>query len=77
MYPGISKPKRYEKNKRQDQNIFYVTQEKKACVRKNYFISKHSYPHKRMRKQAKSWKRRFSSDIYDEKDYGLTYTKKS
>lgn len=28
MYPGISKPKRYEKNKRQDQNIFYVTQEK-------------------------------------------------
>ena len=78
MYPGISKSKRYEKDKRQDQNIFYVTQGKKStCQKKNCFISKHSYPHKRMRKQAKSWKKRFSSDIYDEKDYGLTYTKKS
>lgn len=51
--------------------------EKKHMSEKNYFVSKHSYPHKRMRKQAKSWKKRFSSDIYDEKDCGLTYTKNS
>ena len=37
MNPGISKPKRYEKNKRQDQIIFYVTQGKKARFRKKLF----------------------------------------
>lgn len=36
MNPGISKPKDMRKI-RQDQNIFYVTQGKKAHVRKKLF----------------------------------------
>ena len=75
--PGISKPKDMRKIKDRTKIFFMLHKEKKHMSEKNYFISKHSYPHKRMRKQAKSWKKRFSSDIHDEKDCGLTYTKNS